>query len=96
MKAHTFDSLMQWINWPEWAKDAVVVDVDLVLDWRDILLLIWRRGRLGVSVKTFTEVVVGGPQGGRTESISRILIQRIRWPWQRPLFAVADVPQREG
>lgn len=80
------DDLMGWITPPEWSKDAVVVDVDIVFDWRDMVLLIWRRGRMSVSVKTWTEL---GPVG-RVESQSRVVLQRILWPWKPKMLGVMD------
>ncbi len=75
---------MHWITAPTWAKDTVLVDVDIVLDWRDLLLLIWRRGRMGVRVKTWVE---NGPIGN-AESVTKVLVQRIRWPWEPNRFGV--------
>ena len=58
----------QWYEWPEWAKDAVVTDVQIHLSIRDAIRLLWKR-HCSVESKTFTAEVVG-----RTSSVSRISI----------------------
>ena len=64
----------RWVTWPEWAKDAVVVDTDVHLSFGDAVRLLWKR-RLTVTSKTFTAVQID-----RTESLSRVYIE----PWRRP------------
>lgn len=76
---------------PPWSKDLIYTEIDLHLGPRDLLLLLWRRGRMGVTVKTWTESPVG-----KTESISRILIRRIEWPWERRPFAIMDAGTARG
>lgn len=84
--AKAMDDLMQWITTPEWAKDTVFVDIDIVLDWKDILLLIWRRGRMGLRVKTYVE---NGPVG-KAESKTRVIIRRLVFPWTPKVFGYMD------
>lgn len=72
------EAVERWINQPEWASDAVLIKVDVVLGWPDILLIIFRRGRFGILVKTWTESAPG-----RVETVERIILQRITWPWER-------------
>ena len=80
------EELMRWITQPDWAKDGIVVDVDIVLSWQDLLLLIWRRGRFSLTVKTWT---ADGPISGRMESLTKVRIRPVLWPWrQRPIMAV--------
>lgn len=79
------DSFERWIDWPEWAKDAVVTDVHMRFDWKERLLILIGR-EVTVTTKAHTENVAG-----RTEGQARINVHRIRWPWSRPLMAVAEV-----
>ena len=48
----------EWTTWPEWAKDAIVLDTEVVLSWRDALRVLLRR-RFSVTSKTFTADVPG-------------------------------------
>lgn len=70
--------LEYWTTWPEWAADAVITDVDICLGWRDLLTLLWRCGRMGVSIKAFTE-----HQPGRVQSVQRVIIRPICPPWRQ-------------
>lgn len=62
----------EWTTWPEWATDAIVCDVDVVLSWRAAWRVLWHR-RLTVTVKTWT-----AERPGQTASISRTWIP----PWR--------------
>jgi hypothetical protein len=57
---------------PEWAKDAVVVHVDVFLDWKDRLKVLFGC-RLTVKSYTFTENLPG-----RTETVSEVNVWRYR------------------
>lgn len=74
----------RWVAWPEWAKDAVVTDVTVVLDWRDRLWLLVR-GRFIVTAKVFTEHIVG-----KTASLSSFGVDR-HWPWHRHRYGMVEV-----
>ena len=52
------DDFDQWYEWPSWAKDALVIDTDVRLSLRDRLRILWH-GKLTVTAKTFTRIVVG-------------------------------------
>ena len=62
----------EWTTWPEWAKDAIVLDTEVVLSWRDALRVLLRR-RFSVTSKTFTAAVPG-----RVHTISRFYVAP---PW---------------
>lgn len=79
--------LERWIEWPEWAADAVVTDVAIKFGWRDRLLILLGRP-VSVTTKAFTECGVG-----KSEGRSRVTVHRIRWPWSRPSFAAAIAPR---
>lgn len=80
------DSIERWLDWPEWAKDAAVTHVDIHFDWKDRLLILIGRPVL-VTTKVLTENVVG-----KNEGRAQVSVSRIRWPWARPRFAVAEAP----
>ena len=48
----------EWFEWPEWAKDAIVVDVEIHFSWADRLRVLLR-GRADVRAKVFTEHLPG-------------------------------------
>ncbi len=75
----------RWLEWPEWARDAVVVEVQQIrFDWKERLLILLGRPVL-VTTKAHTENKVG-----RSEGQARVTVHRIHWPWSRPSFGVAD------
>ena len=74
----------RWLEWPDWARDAVVTHLSIQLGWRDRLLVLIGRPLL-VTTKALTANVVG-----RTEGRSRVSVVPIRWPWSRPRIAVAE------
>ena len=78
----------RWVTWPDWAKDAVMTDVNVTLSWRDRLWVL-ARGRFTVTAKVFTENVVG-----KTDSRSRFDVNR-RWPWQRRMYGMVTRAERE-
>lgn len=84
-KTHEFE---EWIMWPEWAKDAVVVDTDVHLSLGDALRLLWKR-KLTVTSKTFVPVEIA-----KTHSLSRVHIARWRRPRHGVLYrAEAEMPE---
>lgn len=75
----------RWLEWPEWAKDAVVVDVqEIRFDWRERLMILFGRP-VDVTTKAHTEHVVG-----RSHGQARVTVRHIYWPWTRRPFAVSD------
>ena len=66
------DEMDRWTTWPEWAKDAVVVDTDVHLSFWDAVRVCCMR-QLTVSSKTWTPVEIG-----RTQTVSRVHIP----PWR--------------
>lgn len=84
----TLDSIERWLDWPEWAKDAVVTDAAIHLDWKDRLLVLLGRPVI-VTTKALTEHMVG-----RTEGRSRVSVLPIPWPWRRPRFGIAEARPR--
>lgn len=82
------DGIERWLEWPDWAKDAVVSDVRIHFDWKDRLLILLGRP-VTVTTKAHTEHVAG-----RTEGRARVNVARIRWPWSPPpSFAQAEAPK---
>jgi hypothetical protein len=57
---------------PVWATDAVMVETEVHLDWRDRLRVLVR-GQLWVKSQTFTE-----HKPGRVESVSDVAVAPIR------------------
>lgn len=78
------DDFDRWYEWPDWAKDLVVVDCNIHLSLRDALKVLWRRS-LTVSTKTFTANVVG-----RAESLSHVSLPRWR---DQPKVGYVEVPR---
>lgn len=72
-------------EWPDWAKDQVVVQVDVQFDWRDRLRLLLS-GKLWLTVRTWTEV-----PPGRVDSYTTVRVLRRRPAG--PTVYVADVEQ---
>ena len=84
--AEKMDEFDRWIEWPEWAKDAIVTDVDVFLSLRDPIRVLWKR-RLTVTSKVFTSAEVG-----RTHSLSRVYIA----PWRVPKVWEVQSPTPEA
>jgi hypothetical protein len=76
------DTFERWVTWPDWAKDAIVVDTDVRLSWRDALRVLFRR-RFTMSAKVFVPAVVE-----RHEGVGHFSVEPI-WP-RRKGYGVAE------
>lgn len=63
----------RWLEWPEWARDAVVTDLSIQLGWRDRLLVLIGRPLL-VTTKAMTANVVGRSEGRSRVSVGPIKV----------------------
>lgn len=85
-------SFEEWHEWPDWAKDALLIDTAVQLSWRDR----WRAlcGRpVRVESKTFLRVVVGDHT-----TLSRASVAPL-WRWRATLGmveAAPEPPRRDG
>ncbi len=76
---------------PAWASDQIITHVDIHLDWRDIPLLIFRRGRMAVDLRIWTEELPG-----RVESRSRLQIDRIIPFWEKHPGGYSIAPKSDS